>query len=169
VARIEAMELDFREVALVGVRPVGRKDLEDAEQEASGEYRTPTGDLTVTSPWGLGPKHLAPIACELTAWTGVRASPCGAIRAGGLPWAPPDWARARRRRSASLLLRKARYGRCRPVRAQPRRSSRRLWQQPAGEFSRLDVGAPRDFARGAAQRDEALRASGVLRWIALDI
>jgi hypothetical protein len=42
VARIEEMELDFREVALVGVRPVGRKDLEDAEQEASGEYRTPT-------------------------------------------------------------------------------------------------------------------------------
>jgi hypothetical protein len=41
VARIEEMELDFREVALVGVRPVGRKDLDDAEREASGEYRTP--------------------------------------------------------------------------------------------------------------------------------
>ena len=65
MARIEEIELDFREVSLVGVRPVGRKDLNDAEQEASGEYRMPTGDLTVTSPWGLGHNHLAPIACEL--------------------------------------------------------------------------------------------------------
>jgi hypothetical protein len=46
------MELDFREVALVAVRSVGRKDLDDAEQEASGEYRTLTGDLMVTSLWG---------------------------------------------------------------------------------------------------------------------
>ena len=60
-------ELAFREVALVAVRSVGRKDLDDAEQEASGEYRTPIA-------MGLGHKHLAPIACELKAWTGVRAS-----------------------------------------------------------------------------------------------
>ena len=51
VARIEEIELDFREVSLVGVRPVSRKDLDDAEQEASREYRPPTGDLMVTSPW----------------------------------------------------------------------------------------------------------------------
>ena len=66
VARIEEIELDFREVSLVGVRPVGRKDLNDAEQEASGEYRMPTGDLTVTSPWGLGHNHLvrSPVNCS---------------------------------------------------------------------------------------------------------
>ena len=51
----------------MAVRSVGRKDLDDAEQEASGEYRTPIA-------MGLGHKHLAPIACELKAWTGVRGS-----------------------------------------------------------------------------------------------
>jgi DNA-binding transcriptional LysR family regulator len=38
--------------------------VEDAEREVSGEYRTPTGDLAVTAPWGLGHMHLLPIACE---------------------------------------------------------------------------------------------------------
>lgn len=40
------------------------EQVEDAEREVSGEYRTPTGDLTVTSPWGLGHLHLLPLACE---------------------------------------------------------------------------------------------------------
>lgn len=39
----------------------------DAEREVSGEYRKPSGDLTVTSPWGLGHMHLVPIACEFLA------------------------------------------------------------------------------------------------------
>ncbi len=43
------------------------EQVDDAEREASGEYRTPTGDLTVTSPWGLGHIHLVPIACEFMA------------------------------------------------------------------------------------------------------
>jgi DNA-binding transcriptional LysR family regulator len=43
------------------------EQVEDAEREASGEYRTPTGDLTVTSPWGLGHMHLVPVACEFMA------------------------------------------------------------------------------------------------------
>jgi DNA-binding transcriptional LysR family regulator len=38
--------------------------VEDAEREVSGEYRTPTGDLAVTAPWGLGHMHLMPIACD---------------------------------------------------------------------------------------------------------
>ena len=40
------------------------EQVEDAEREALGEYRTPTGDLTVTSPWGIGHLHLLPLACE---------------------------------------------------------------------------------------------------------
>jgi DNA-binding transcriptional LysR family regulator len=40
------------------------EQVNDAEREVSGEYRTPTGDLTVTAPWGLGHMHLLPIACE---------------------------------------------------------------------------------------------------------
>ncbi|WP_442581760.1 LysR family transcriptional regulator [Mesorhizobium sp. ASY16-5R] len=40
------------------------EQVEDAEREVSGEYRVPSGDLTVTSPWGLGHMHLVPIACE---------------------------------------------------------------------------------------------------------
>ena len=43
------------------------EQVEDAEREAAGEYRTATGDLTVTSPWGLGHMHLTPIACEFMA------------------------------------------------------------------------------------------------------
>lgn len=39
----------------------------DAEREVSGEYRTPSGDLTVTAPWGLGHMHLVPVACEFQA------------------------------------------------------------------------------------------------------
>jgi DNA-binding transcriptional LysR family regulator len=40
------------------------EQVDDAEREASGEYRVPTGDLTVTSPWGVGHLHLVPLACE---------------------------------------------------------------------------------------------------------
>lgn len=43
------------------------EQIEDAEREVSGEYRTPSGDLTVTSPWGLGHMHLLPVACEFLA------------------------------------------------------------------------------------------------------
>jgi DNA-binding transcriptional LysR family regulator len=40
------------------------EQVDDAEREVSGEYRTPSGDLTVTAPWGLGHTHLVPIACD---------------------------------------------------------------------------------------------------------
>ncbi|RBP03258.1 LysR family transcriptional regulator [Roseiarcus fermentans] len=40
------------------------EQVDDAEREASGEYRAPTGDLTVTAPWGLGHLHLLPLSCE---------------------------------------------------------------------------------------------------------
>ena len=144
------------------MRPVSRKDLDDAEQEASGEYRTPAGDLTVTSPWGLGHKHLAPIACELTAWTGVLSVLARFLgrRLTGLVLAGAD--------PPLYCFVKPAMGRCRSVRAQPRPSSRRLWQQPPGEFSHFGAGAPRDFARGAAQRDKAVRVVALFS-IALDI
>ncbi|MGO4171968.1 LysR family transcriptional regulator [Bosea sp. TAF32] len=48
------------------------EQVEDAEREVSGEYRTPSGDLTVTAPWGLGHLHLLPIASEfLTAYPDI--------------------------------------------------------------------------------------------------
>jgi DNA-binding transcriptional LysR family regulator len=40
------------------------EQVEDAEQEASGEYTTPKGDLSVTAPWGLGHMHLMPLALQ---------------------------------------------------------------------------------------------------------
>jgi DNA-binding transcriptional LysR family regulator len=40
------------------------EQVDDAEREASGEYRAPTGDMTVTSPWGIGHLHLVPLSCE---------------------------------------------------------------------------------------------------------
>ena len=40
------------------------EQIDDAEREASGEYHTPTGDLIVTAPWGLGHLHLLPLSCE---------------------------------------------------------------------------------------------------------
>ncbi|EAS49171.1 putative transcriptional regulator, LysR family [Aurantimonas manganoxydans SI85-9A1] len=43
------------------------EDVEGAERDVSGEYRTPSGDLAVTSPWGLGHMHLLPIACAFMA------------------------------------------------------------------------------------------------------
>lgn len=43
------------------------EQVEDAEREVAGEYRKPSGDLTVTSPWGLGHMHLLPIACDFLA------------------------------------------------------------------------------------------------------
>jgi hypothetical protein len=135
------MELDFREVALVAVRSVGRKDLDDAEQEASGEYRTPIA-------MGLGHKHLAPIACELTAWTGVLSVLARSLgrRLTGLG-------------ACSLLLRKARYGGCGSVRAQPR--------NPLGAFgsshpANSATSTPARAPRLCAQRDKAVRGCGAL-------
>ncbi|WP_025034185.1 LysR family transcriptional regulator [Bradyrhizobium sp. DOA9] len=40
------------------------EQVDEAEREVSGEYRSPKGDLAVTSPWGLGHMHLLPIALE---------------------------------------------------------------------------------------------------------
>jgi DNA-binding transcriptional LysR family regulator len=40
------------------------EQVDDAERDAAGEYRSPTGSLTVTSPWGLGHLHLLPLSCE---------------------------------------------------------------------------------------------------------
>jgi len=40
------------------------EQVDDAEREVSGEYRTPKGDLAVTAPWGLGHTHLLPLAIE---------------------------------------------------------------------------------------------------------
>ena len=40
------------------------EQVDDAERQVSGEYRTPKGDLAVTTPWGLGHTHLLPIAVE---------------------------------------------------------------------------------------------------------
>lgn len=51
------------------------EQVDDAEREVSGEYRTPKGDLTVTAPWGLGHMHLLPVACEF-----LRAYPDIALR-----------------------------------------------------------------------------------------
>ncbi len=43
------------------------EQVDDAEREVAGEYRTPKGDLAVTAPWGLGHMHLLPIAVEFLA------------------------------------------------------------------------------------------------------
>ena len=40
------------------------EQVEDAERQVSGEYRSPKGDLAVTTPWGLGHTHLLPLAVE---------------------------------------------------------------------------------------------------------
>lgn len=40
------------------------EQVDDAERQVSGEYRSPKGDLVVTTPWGLGHTHLLPIAVE---------------------------------------------------------------------------------------------------------
>ncbi|QEX21614.1 LysR family transcriptional regulator [Hypericibacter adhaerens] len=40
------------------------EQVEDAEREVSGEYRSPMGHLAATAPWGLGHSLLLPIACE---------------------------------------------------------------------------------------------------------
>jgi DNA-binding transcriptional LysR family regulator len=40
------------------------EQVDGAEREASGEYRSPTGDITITSPWGVGHLHLLPLSCE---------------------------------------------------------------------------------------------------------
>ncbi|MFO1055554.1 MAG: LysR family transcriptional regulator [Dongiaceae bacterium] len=43
------------------------EQVDDAEREVSGEYRSPKGDLAVTAPWGLGHLHLLPVALEFLA------------------------------------------------------------------------------------------------------
>lgn len=40
------------------------EQVDEAEREVSGEYRTPKGDLAATAPWGIGHMHLLPIAVE---------------------------------------------------------------------------------------------------------
>lgn len=40
------------------------EQVDDAERRVSGEYRSPKGDLAVTTPWGLGHTHLLPLALE---------------------------------------------------------------------------------------------------------
>ena len=40
------------------------EQVDDAERQASGEYRSPRGDLVVTAPWGLGHTHLLPLTVE---------------------------------------------------------------------------------------------------------
>ena len=40
------------------------EQVEDAERQVSGEYKSPKGDLTVTAPWSLGHTHVLPIAVE---------------------------------------------------------------------------------------------------------
>ena len=40
------------------------EQVDQAEREVSGEYRSPKGELAVTAPWGLGHIHLLPLAVE---------------------------------------------------------------------------------------------------------
>ena len=40
------------------------EQIDDAERQVSGEYRSPKGELAVTAPWGLGHTHLLPLAVE---------------------------------------------------------------------------------------------------------
>lgn len=40
------------------------EQVDNAERQVSGEYRSPKGDLVVTAPWGLGHTHLLPMAVE---------------------------------------------------------------------------------------------------------
>lgn len=40
------------------------EQVNDAERHVSGEYKSPKGDLVVTTPWGLGHTHLLPLAVE---------------------------------------------------------------------------------------------------------
>ena len=40
------------------------EQVDDAERQVSGEYRSPKGDLAITTPWGLGHTHLLPLAIE---------------------------------------------------------------------------------------------------------
>jgi DNA-binding transcriptional LysR family regulator len=42
-------------------------DLKEAEDAATGEYRTPKGELSVTAPTGFGRLHLQPVALEFLA------------------------------------------------------------------------------------------------------
>lgn len=43
------------------------EQIDNAEREAAGEYRIPRGQLSVTTPWGLGHTHLLPLAVEFLA------------------------------------------------------------------------------------------------------
>lgn len=40
-------------------------DLRDADEEVTGEYRQPKGDLVITAPLGFGQQHLQPVVHEL--------------------------------------------------------------------------------------------------------
>ncbi|PWT85278.1 MAG: LysR family transcriptional regulator [Acidobacteria bacterium] len=40
------------------------EQVDEAEQEVSGEYKIPKGELSVTTPWGLGHTHWLPLAVE---------------------------------------------------------------------------------------------------------
>jgi DNA-binding transcriptional LysR family regulator len=40
------------------------EQVDDAERQLSGEYRSPKGGLAVTAPWGMGHTHLLPLAVE---------------------------------------------------------------------------------------------------------
>jgi DNA-binding transcriptional LysR family regulator len=40
------------------------EQVDQAEREVSGEYRSPRGDLAVTAPWSLGHTHLLPLTVE---------------------------------------------------------------------------------------------------------
>jgi len=66
------------------------EQVNDAEQEASGEYRTPTGDLAVTSPWGLGHLHLLAAAEHSPAVVARRTMPEGQSRQDFLPGVIPS-------------------------------------------------------------------------------
>jgi DNA-binding transcriptional LysR family regulator len=43
------------------------EDLKEAEEAATGEYRSPKGELTLTAPAGFGRLHLQPVALEFLA------------------------------------------------------------------------------------------------------
>jgi DNA-binding transcriptional LysR family regulator len=61
-------------------------DLSEADRAAAGEYTKPTGELTVTSPVGLGRLHLVPILAEfLRAYPDVDIRLVLADRILGLP------------------------------------------------------------------------------------
>lgn len=57
---------DAGEAYLLACRQI-MEQVAEAERDAAGEYRRPTGDLTVTAPVPLGNMHLVPVALEFLA------------------------------------------------------------------------------------------------------